>query len=54
MKIKETKCCICGKPIVGYGNNPYPVDKNPDNKCCDKCNATVVIPARINNIKKNR
>ena len=38
-------CCICGKPFVGYGNNPYPVtDKG---RCCDYCNETVVVPRRI-------
>lgn len=41
------KCSICGKSIEGYGNNPYPVDMHPDHKCCDQCNATVVIPARL-------
>lgn len=44
------KCCICGKSFKGYGNNPYPVDMHPDHKCCDQCNATVVIPARLNRI----
>lgn len=39
------KCSICGKPIEGYGNNPIPV--KPDGRCCDECNSTLVIPARI-------
>lgn len=38
-------CCICGEEINGYGNNPYPVKE--DGRCCDKCNATKVIPARL-------
>lgn len=38
-------CCICGKQFVGYRNNPSPI-KN-DGMCCDKCNAEVVVPARI-------
>lgn len=41
------KCCICGKEIRGYGNNPYPVVKDEGKVCCDHCNQTVVIPARI-------
>ena len=41
----EHKCCICGEPIEGHGNNPFPVKTEGD--CCDKCNAEVVIPARI-------
>lgn len=41
------KCCICGKKIIGYGNNPWPVVKDEDSVCCDSCNSDVVIPARI-------
>ena len=43
-------CCICGKPFVGYGNNPYPVVKDENARCCDTCNDIVVIPARIANL----
>lgn len=39
-------CCICGKPFVGYGNNPAPVSKS--GVCCDPCNIAVVMPARRN------
>lgn len=46
----EHKCCICGEPIEGYGNNPFPVKTEGD--CCDKCNAEVVIPARIEKMKE--
>ena len=38
------KCCICGKPIEGYGNNAEPVKNGV---CCDGCNISVVIPARL-------
>lgn len=47
---KQEKCVICGKPISGYGNNPYPVKK--DGRCCDECNWKVVIPARLKNLKE--
>ena len=57
----EHKCCICGEPIEGHGNNPFPVKtegngNNPfpvktEGDCCDKCNAEVVIPARIEKMK---
>ena len=40
-------CCICGKVFKGYGNNPWPVNKEPDALCCDKCNEEVVVPERI-------
>ena len=45
----EHKCCICGGPIEGHGNNPFPVKTEGD--CCDKCNTDVVIPARIEKMK---
>ena len=45
------KCCLCGKIITGWGNNPWPVDKDPDHECCDRCNAEKVIPARITAIE---
>ena len=41
------RCCICGYRVGGYGNNPWPVSIEPDARCCDKCNSTVVIPARL-------
>lgn len=41
---KKTKCCICGKEITGYGNDPYPVKE--EGLCCDLCNWTVVLKER--------
>ena len=43
-------CCICGKRFKGYGNNPEPVEKPEDGVCCDECNETVVMKARIEKI----
>lgn len=40
-----TICCICGKKFEGYGNNPQPLW--PEGRCCDECNSSLVIPARI-------
>lgn len=37
-------CSICGKEFDGFGNNAKPVN---DGVCCDKCNAEVVIPRRM-------
>jgi hypothetical protein len=37
-------CSICGKNYHRWGNNAQPVN---DGRCCDDCNATEVIPARI-------
>ena len=62
----EVMCCICGKPLYNghhcelslddkityMGNNPWPVNEDSEARCCDECNMTVVIPARIKNMKK--
>jgi hypothetical protein len=37
-------CSICGEEYTGFGNNAQPV--NPG-RCCDGCNWTVVMPARV-------
>lgn len=53
MKKDEIKICvICGKPFVGWGNNPYPVADH--GHCCDECNSVYVIPARIAEIYRNK
>ena len=44
-------CVICHKPFEGYGNNAEPV---AEGRCCDECNAKVVIPARIEEINKHK
>ena len=44
---QKFKCCICGKIFEGWGNNPYPVSEDPDDRCCDFCNDTQVIPERL-------
>jgi hypothetical protein len=44
MKSPSNACSICKGPIIGYGNNAAPVNNG---RCCDECNAMVVIPARI-------
>lgn len=49
-KRKKVYCCICGKEIKGFGNNPWPVkDKG---LCCDECNLEVVIPTRLGQFYK--
>ena len=45
---KET-CVLCGKHIEGYGNNPAPLAD--EGKCCDECNKTKVIPARMKTLR---
>lgn len=48
IKDKTFKCCLCGKECTGYGNNPEPLAK--EGRCCDKCNSTKVIPARLDKL----
>lgn len=44
-------CCLCGNTFPGFGNNPWPVDRTENARCCDECNAQKVIPARISNLR---
>ena len=40
------KCCICGKEIDEMNsNNPFPY--KTEGRCCNECNYTYVIPARL-------
>jgi hypothetical protein len=43
------QCCICENHFSGYGHNPQPVDDTEGARCCDRCNSSVVIPARLKN-----
>lgn len=45
MDDKKEKCCICGKEIKGWGNNPYPV--KTEGEYCRECNFSVVLPERV-------
>ncbi len=52
MKFRERKdimkkkiCCLCKKEMHEFGNNPYPLKET--GSCCNVCNYTKVIPARI-------
>ena len=60
------KCCICGKEIEGWGNNPEGAvwkthdgkiempEFNEDDRCCDECNGAFVIPGRMYRMAKAR
>ena len=37
-------CSICKNPFTWFGNNAEPINNW---SCCDTCNATKVIPARL-------
>lgn len=47
MATEKKKCCICGKEFEGWGNNPWPINNDPNAVCCDECNTNTVVPARI-------
>lgn len=54
VKVKPLICSICDEPIRpnwhGWagGNNAEPLNSG---RCCDDCNAMVVIPARIQRLR---
>jgi len=37
-------CILCKRKYKGWGNNAEPLKKG---RCCDNCNNTKVIPARL-------
>lgn len=41
------KCAICGKEIIDFGNNPWPIRTSENARCCDDCNSTFVVTVRI-------
>ena len=45
MKKEIKKCVLCKKMFGEWGNNPAPLKSK--GQCCDVCNATKVIPARV-------
>jgi hypothetical protein len=49
---KVFQCVLCAKPVKEYGNNASPIF--PADKCCDNCNDTFVIPARLLNTSMGR
>lgn len=51
MKLEPYVCSICHEQSNGYGNNAWPIN---DSRCCDFCNTTVVIPARIRSMTRKQ
>lgn len=43
-------CSICGKAYTGYGNSAWPINSG---YCCDTCNYSKVIPARLAQLRKS-
>ena len=44
-KYPPYKCVLCDKSKFGFGNNPDPCSDT--GRCCDDCNRSKVIPARV-------
>ena len=46
-------CSICKKKFVGLGNNPQPTKTlSVNDRCCDDCDKSVVIPRRWREVNK--
>ena len=45
MENEKKVCCLCGREVTGWGNNPWPI--STEGLCCDECNANKVIPERM-------
>ena len=52
-RTKKRLCCLCGQYFIGWGNNPWPLNNDPDAVCCNECNDTRVVPARIQQMSGN-
>ena len=48
---KQSKCVICNELFVGHGHNALPVKEG---RCCTDCNWTGVLPARLEQAKKDK
>ena len=46
-------CCLCGQEFDGMGNSPWPVEDDQTARCCDECNWSAVIPARMKMMERN-
>lgn len=50
---KEGTCCFCGEKYTMFGNSTWGVWKDEydprgeTERCCDKCNLDIVLPARL-------
>ena len=47
-KKNKENCSLCGNKLENeYGNNPYPLLKKEEDRCCNVCNHDYVIPSRL-------
>ena len=46
--MEKIKCCFCGKEIeMKQSHDPRPIVSNNGDRCCEHCNANIVVPTRI-------
>lgn len=48
---ETSKCSICGIRYLGHGHNAQPVNNG---RCCETCNITHVITARLSQLKLSK
>lgn len=44
---KTGNCCFCREKYTNYGNDIRPLVTSVGNRCCNACNAIIVIPNRL-------
>lgn len=56
MSKKKRYCVICGKQFKQgeWGNNPEPIEPSSSGQCCDECNMSQVLPARLAALPKHQ
>jgi len=55
-------CCFCGELFEGMGNSTWgcwsPVEEKQFTgekmRCCDKCNASIVVPTRLERYEEKK
>jgi hypothetical protein len=50
-KVNRCFCSICGAEYWGDGHNAAPVKE--EGRCCDRCNAALVVPTRLAIMRRN-
>ena len=47
-------CCFCGKKVIGWGNDPWPLKTGKMEECCDECDMSMVVPARLKQLEEHQ
>jgi hypothetical protein len=49
-RLELNLCCFCGQDFGQFGNNPEPLVAFDEGRCCNDCNSSRVIPARLSQL----